>query len=158
MSYVDNRLDITVIDSVTAAVFNAGNSFCAVNLDASVGEGISIYGIEANIFLTEADRANLLLLECVIWRGTLFRADTTFGAQLPSDAERVLTIRTNLPTERTITRRYETRPFPLEKGSRYSITLVATLSAVAANPITLTLTAMGENAIEKPKADQVLLR
>jgi len=134
MAIVDTRLNKTLIafnrPPADFAVNRADSMI--VNLDATVAEGIAIFGYEGIYDVNVADIATILSVNVLIFRGSIFTSGFVFGITPVEDYELVHFAESEDPQDRLVTRDYS-NPIILDKGERYSIVFLPSATAPANN-------------------------
>ena len=154
MTIIDTRLNRTMfVTNQLPAAFPAGTDSFAVNLDATVGEGIDIYGFDGLVDFNAADLAGLLAVEVFILRNGRITTQPIAVQFDPTDFDLVYFASSEDIGDRIIFRDFA-NPLRLDKGSQYTVLFLPN-TVNPANNYSLFFTVRGKyltkESFEKPR-------
>jgi hypothetical protein len=143
MTILDNRLNRTLfVFNNTPAQFIAGNDSLAVNIDATYGQGALIFGFDGLADMAAADLATMLNVNVYILRNSIITTQS-IAAQFDITRYEIMHFSSSEDIGDRVIHRDFALPFPLPKGSRYTILFIPNTPAPA-NNYSLYFTVRGE--------------
>lgn len=143
MAVVGNQFNKVVrFDGFTPADVVADISYVAINIDASNALGAEIFAIDAVVDPAEADRPNMATIHVAIIRNIQLTVPLPAINPLIVSGDLVYDAQTERAGDESFHREWF-KPFPVDKGNRYSIVVFPGFAIVPGNNFTISLTVMG---------------